>query len=139
MKKQDQQPMNSIDRTRRVVPLAEAEDKINARIAEGAEILRRNVATSEELEMLKRDIRAWTDYNGALLKRIFTTDEIASEYLKPLGLLYTMGADLVERLEHQRRNMDAYMERLRSIRERLDLYDDEERNHAPEEGVESGR
>ena len=58
----------------------DAKARLQERIEKGLELKQRRVETRETFEMLSNDYSKWDAFNSELLKRIFTTDEMAKEY-----------------------------------------------------------
>lgn len=103
---------------------SEAVEKLNDRIALGAELLRREIGREDEGEAYTADCSKWSAYNTELLKRLFTTPALAEEYS------WSSSAGLVVRryepspgevLEEARERLTDRIRSLESILERLDL------------------
>lgn len=63
-----------------VISKSDFKDAIEERIAQGEELLKRNVQTVDDLEELKSQYSLWNDYNRELLKQSFNQPE--NEYQK---------------------------------------------------------
>ena len=57
-----------------------AEQQLKLRIRLGEDLSNRQISSQEEFDLLKKDYKAWNNYNEDLLKRFFTTTEISIEY-----------------------------------------------------------
>ncbi|HVX41980.1 MAG TPA: nucleotide-binding protein [Gemmatimonadaceae bacterium] len=104
------------------VPPEVAASQINDRIEKGRAISGRDVQTVEALEQAENDYRTWTSYNGELLNRLFTTDKYQEEYnWWGVGSVSIRPPSPQERLDDLRKDIAEKIQRLESIRERLEL------------------
>lgn len=76
----------------------------------------------ERRDSLWNDYRQWDDYNRELLGRLFDSPKIAAEYGALKELEHTWGVFLVE-LEEFQNDLNADLQVLRSIRQRLTLFE----------------
>lgn len=58
----------------------DAKQRLQDRIGKGKELMQRKVDSGEAYELFKRDTGKWDDFNTELLRRLFTTEELAREY-----------------------------------------------------------
>jgi predicted nucleotide-binding protein len=99
-----------------------AASQINERIAKGKSILARDVTTEEALSECEKDHRTWTAYNAELLGRLFTTNKYQEEYTWwGVGSVRMRPPSPQERLDDVRNDVAEKIQRLESIRERLEL------------------
>lgn len=103
---------------------AELEAELDERISKGEEILRRGLRTGEEVRAAQADFYTWNEYNAELLKHRFTTPEIAEEYEPSVGIAFVGPTSLAEDIAELHRDVQARLRRLRSIKERLPLYEE---------------
>lgn len=86
------------------------------------EIKRESVSSREEYEHLQNEFYKWDAFNTELLKRTFTTTELADEYSHFIGLLSVGGVDsLGEMIADLFKDIDGKIHRIDSIIERLEL------------------
>lgn len=64
----------------------EAKSKLQERIQKGLEIKQIQVSSREALESARNEYSKWNAFNEELLKRIFTTEELAEEYSHWIGI-----------------------------------------------------
>lgn len=124
MPKKSSKPESLADHLMLVISHDEAIKKIEERITKGKAIKELPVKSSENLEEAKKEYRKWTDYNSELLKRIFSTDEIAKEYEKRVGLFIIQPATeqpLSEKINKFYSTLGEKNHRLESICERIEL------------------
>ncbi|MEJ8809431.1 nucleotide-binding protein [Variovorax ureilyticus] len=99
-----------------------AKARLQERIAKGMEIKRGSVRSREEYEHLQNEFYKWDAFNTELLKRTFTTTELADEYSHFVGLLSVGGVDtLGEMIADLFKDIDGKIHRIDSIIERLEL------------------
>jgi predicted nucleotide-binding protein len=113
------------------VPPAEAElrvapevaaSQINERIAKGKAIFERDVTTEEALAEVEKEHRTWTAYNAELLSRLFTTNKYQEEYnWWGVGSVRMRPPSPQERLNDVKKDVAEKIQRLESVRERLEL------------------
>jgi len=99
-----------------------AASQINDRIGKGRALLDRDVQTVELLDQCEKDYRTWTSYNAELLTRLFTTNKYKEEYTWwGVGSVSIHPPSPQERLDDLRKDVAEKIQRLESIRERLEL------------------
>ena len=104
------------------VPPDVAAAQINERIAKGQAIRQRAVTTEEALVECEKDYRTWSAYNSELLTRLFTTNKYREEYdWWGVTSVRTRPPSPQERLDDVRKEIAEQIQRLESIRERLEL------------------
>jgi predicted nucleotide-binding protein len=104
------------------VPADVAASQLNERIAKGKAMRDRESKTEEALAELEKDHRTWTAYNAELLGRLFTTNKYQDEYTWwGVGSVRTRPLSPQERLDDIRKDVAEKIQRLESIRERLEL------------------
>lgn len=116
-------PQSPSVRPELVQALGEGQELISQQIAKGNEVLAGEIASREELASAGRAFRNWEDYTKELLRRLFTTDELAEEFGAPIRMFYSLGPstineDIAEFLSDGRTRL----RRLESIGERLPLF-----------------
>ena len=62
----------------------EADLRLKERIEKGKELLNIKITSELHLDEAKKEYRKWNDYNFEYLRRIFSTDEEATKYNRPL-------------------------------------------------------
>lgn len=105
--------------------LASREDaklRLQARIEKGLELKQRGVNTRETFDALSNDYSKWDSFNSELLKRLFTTEELAQEYDFWGAMAISMREpSLGEKIAEVYEDVDKKIHRLDSIIERLEL------------------
>jgi predicted nucleotide-binding protein len=100
----------------------DAKTRLQERIEKGLELKQRRVDTYETFEMLSNDYNKWDAFNSELLKRAFTTDEMAKEYDFWGAMAISMREpSLGEKIADVYKDIDKKIHRLDSIIERLEL------------------
>jgi predicted nucleotide-binding protein len=102
-------------------PRAEASQKLEDRIAHGIEIQDRSIQSRADMESYKADTKKWQDYNVELLRRLFTDETIANEYVYACRPTRAV-RDEIDRLRGWQETVNNQITKLESIRDRLDLY-----------------
>lgn len=100
----------------------EAKARLQDRIEKGMELKQVQVNTAQSYEVALNEFSKWDSFNVELLKRIFTTDELASEYswwgIAVIGGRRSLGEQIAE----LSKDIDKKIHRLDSIIERLELF-----------------
>ena len=105
-----------------IMPIDEAKIRLQERIEKGLELKQRRVETRETFEALSNDYKKWNSFNSELLKRVFTTDEMAKEYdLWGAVAISMREPSLGEKIADVYKDIDKKIHRLDSIIERLEL------------------
>lgn len=100
----------------------ETRSKLQARIEKGLELKQRRVETEEAFVSLSKDYSKWNAFNSELLKRAFTTDELAKEYdFWGIASFSMTEPSLGEKIADVYKSVDSKIHRLDSIIERLEL------------------
>lgn len=101
----------------------EAKSKLQDRIQKGLEIKQVQITSRDSLEAARNDYRKWNSFNTELLKRMFTTEELADEYSGWFGGVFvsTREPSLGEKIADLYKDIDQKVHRLDSIIERLEL------------------
>jgi hypothetical protein len=60
------------------VPREELERRLEERISLGRELLARPISSDQDLRAARGDYSTWSEYNLALLRRSFSTSELAN-------------------------------------------------------------
>ena len=82
----------------------------------------------------------WDDYNKDLLRRRFTTSEIADEYAASAGVFFIGGqVSLQKDLKEFRDDFRSKLRRLKSVKERIPLFDEGSHAQEPGRGRVAGR
>jgi len=106
-----------------LVSREEAKSKLEERSQKGLEIKKTQVNSNESLEAARYEYKKWDAFNNELLKRIFSTDELAEEYSHSMGVaVMRIGAlSLGEKITHLHKDIDRKIRCIDSIIERLEL------------------
>jgi predicted nucleotide-binding protein len=103
----------------------EAESKLQDRMQKGREIRQAQINSLATLEAVVNKYSKWNSFNIELLKRIFTTEELAEEYSHYSSLAFMVGQShnpsLGEKIDDLYKNIDKKIHRIDSILERLEI------------------
>lgn len=101
----------------------DAKSKLQERIQKGLAIKQININSLEALEDAKNECSKWNSFNTELLKRIFSTDELAEEYSQwiGIGVIAMRTPSLGEKIADLYKDIDKKIHRIDSIIERLEL------------------
>jgi predicted nucleotide-binding protein len=97
--------------------------EIGERIQRGEELEARDVSDESDVAKLKADYRTWDDYNFELLRRRFTTSEVADGY-KSSPSMFWMEVSLHQEYTALVEDIAGCIRRLNSVRERVPLFDE---------------
>ena len=104
-----------------IMPLDDAQGRMDERIRVGEELYELEVINDIELTAARDDYRLWDDYNGTLVERLTDSPNFIYEYRSRVAFR-TLGQDtFFERVADLRDDVQTKLRRLRSIRERLEL------------------
>ena len=110
-----------------VVPRTQFAEELQDRIDQGQTLLRGEISSNEDLAGAENLYRRWDDFNSELLKRRFSTPEIADEYSWWPGIGGGRPDLLAEQIDEYRDDLRTRLERLVSLRERLPIIDESHR------------
>jgi len=125
-------PPHSSDLPRLTKPHAHVARQINARVAKGHKLGASSIETSVELFRAEAEYTKWHEYNKAMLKKLFVSDEVPNEYEESFGIYHypetpPFSVQVNEYYQALYRSIMA----LESIAERLELYDVATAEQAP--------
>ena len=105
------------------VPPEEARSRLQDRVGKGYEIKEISIRSADELEAAKKSYYKWNDFNEELLKRLFTTEELAEEYSHwiGVGVIAMSEPPLGKKIHDFHEDVDGKIHRLDSIIERIEL------------------
>jgi predicted nucleotide-binding protein len=102
---------------------AEAASRLQERINLGRELQRAPIGTAREITQYEVASEKWTVFNNDLLKAVFISERIAREY-RNVSLSSRAAKNDWDKLQIRRETIDGQIEKLESIHERLELYDE---------------
>jgi len=102
------------------IPRVEADKQLSSRIEIGKGLLASTVRSQDEYEKAKHSYELWHSYNTELLRRIFDSAELSTEYASWGFAVYV--ESLSDKIKYHFEDVKKYVDRLESIRERLPLY-----------------
>jgi predicted nucleotide-binding protein len=113
------------ERPRLTVPREQLEVELDDRMAKGLELLDRPLRAGTDLVAdLGQAFHTWNEYNIELLRKRFTTSEIAEEYQRAGGPILMGASESVDnQLKDTREDIGYKQRKLESIKERLPLFD----------------
>jgi predicted nucleotide-binding protein len=107
-----------------IISRDEAKSKLQERIQKGLEIKQIQIDSNEMLESVQNEHSKWNSFNHELLKRIFTTEELAEEYSwwSRISFLETREPSLGKKIADLHGDVNEKIHRIESIMERLELF-----------------
>ncbi len=101
----------------------DAKSRLQERIQKGLEIKQAQINSREALDSAKNEYSKWNSFNTELLKRIFSTEELADEYSHwiGIGIIAMREPSLGEKIADLYKDIDQKIHRIDSIIERLEL------------------
>lgn len=101
----------------------DAKSRLQERIQKGLELKQAQINSREALDAAKNDYSKWNSFNAELLKRIFSTQELADEYTRWIGIAISSMREpsLGEKIADLYKDIDQKIHRIDSIIERLEL------------------
>jgi len=100
----------------------EAKTRLQDRIEKGMELKKKQAANHQDFEALQHDYSKWDSFNSELIKRLFTSDELADEYDWWGAMAVSMyEPSLGEKIADVYKGIDEKIHRIDSIIERLEL------------------
>lgn len=101
----------------------EAKAKLQDRIEKAMELKRVQVNTPQSYEIAKNEYSKWNSFNSELLKRMFTTEELSTEYSWwGVGVMSIGRSSLGEQIAKLSKDIDEKIHRIDSLIERLELF-----------------
>lgn len=106
-----------------LVSQEEAKAKLAERIEKGKEIKSIPIISGQDLDAAEKSYYKWNDFNKELLKRQFSTKELAEEYSRwaSVGVISIYERSLSEKVRDFHKDIDDKIHRLDSIIERIEL------------------
>lgn len=113
-----------ISKTLLLVSPVEAKEKIIAQIDKGNELNNTKIVSPEHLTQVQAKYKTWWDYTKELLKQIFSTQKLASEF--STSVVYAVfggrSSTFQDEIDKIHKNLRRDIDRLVSIQERLELF-----------------
>lgn len=103
------------------MPRPEAEERIRGQIEKGRQFLARTIRNDAELKVARQEMRVWSDYNTELLKHVVSTNELADDYARSVGVFVGGRSPFPAKLREFHSDVEYYVNRLDSILKRLEL------------------
>lgn len=105
-----------------------AADALKKQITAGQELLAISINSAEALDEHEKRYKHWNDYNNTLLRRMFTTAEEQEKYdYYFVGAMFISagqyGRDVRREINEHRENLEKRVERLKSLEQRLNLFE----------------
>ena len=117
-------------------PKTEIEQRLQAQVEIGKNLLGRQLNCEEDLDQLREDVRRWDDFNESLLQRLFTPSVVQREYSNAFYGIIVAGASQYERFEDEKKDIRKKLNCLESILARLDIFADENPQHVDASMIE---
>ncbi|MGA9771426.1 MAG: hypothetical protein WBV94_20500 [Blastocatellia bacterium] len=107
-------------------PREEAQSRIEAQIKKGNDIKSRPISTDVDLMAAKKEYYNWNTFNSNLLRRLFDSEELSVNYSAWYGIDTGDRKSLQEEIKDLLADTDSNIHKLRTIIERLPIYDEPE-------------
>lgn len=106
-----------------LIRIEEANKRIEDRIVKGKAIKEISIDSQGALDAAKKQYWKWNDYNTEMFRRMFTTEEMAEEYKRWIGVpaVSIREPPLAKKVRDFHDDVDKKIHRLESIAERLEL------------------
>lgn len=111
------------DPPRLTVSREEADQRLRERIQKGEGIRDRQIHGETDLDRAHADHERWSAFNVDLLKRMFTNYALAEEYSRFYGAALRVNPTHAQQIAQLRESVGDGLNRLESIRERLEFFD----------------
>lgn len=122
-KKKEEGGAQSNSQPRLLIKREEAEEWLRNRVAIGNGIVLINM-NQEQYEAANKEYVKWDNYNADLLRKIFDKDSLAEEYSAWGVIISTLSPGLRDKIEKLWGDVDKKLNRLESIIERLELFEE---------------
>jgi hypothetical protein len=113
VKKETKEP----EKDRLIVTKDKAKAKLQKQIDEGEEIAKLPVNNDQAIKQALDKSWAWLDFTEEVLLRVFSTNKMEQEFIWASRIIYSNPLDNF-------RKIDSYLNKLKSILNRVELYDD---------------
>lgn len=124
--------------TELTMPREEAKARLQDRIEKGLELKQTQINTPQAFASATNEYSKWNSFNAELLKRMFTTDALATEYsFWGIAVMAIRQPSLGEEIAKHYKAIDEKIHRIDSIIERLELFPLSEALHAGTTAVSS--
>lgn len=108
--------------TELLVPREEARSRIHVRIQKAQDLKAAQIGSQQEFESARNEYYKWDSFNTELLKRLFTTEDLANEYAWfGMTSMHMREPSIGQKISEMFKNIDDKAHRLDSIIERLEL------------------
>ena len=118
-------PPSPPEDTRLLRSRAEIEEKLDLRIKEGEALEAEQINSDDGLKAARERYYAWSSYNSTLLKKLFSGEEVLSEYSGPGFAFGVFGGNVVlsEEIQKHFRDVHRKVASLRIIKSKVELYE----------------
>ena len=99
---------------------AEASERISKQIDKGKDLFKKQPDSEQELTVLKRETRKWTDYNKTLFDTLFDESPLPDSHGEPF--FYITSRSLGKEITDHKESISRWINDLESVNERLELY-----------------
>ena len=99
---------------------AEASERISKQIDKGKDLFKKQPDSEQELTVLKRETRKWTDYNKTLFDTLFDESPLPDSHGEPF--FYITSRSLGKEITDHKESISRWINDLESVYERLELY-----------------
>jgi predicted nucleotide-binding protein len=101
-----------------------AEERIRTQVAKGNGLLEELTGSPTDLDDVRARYYTWDEYNRALLRKLFTTDEVAETYSAKSPVSFGTPDAYEAKVRYYREDVQIQLRHLTSVLERLDLFDE---------------
>jgi hypothetical protein len=103
-----------------IVPRAQLEAELEDRINRGGDIEQRQIASPEDLELVRNEYKTWNEYNRTLLRRSFSTERVlVFDYDKAAPRIHQWDVPFESKVRSVRSQVQGRIRELASIKDQL--------------------
>lgn len=104
------------------VPRHDAQTKLKVQVDKGKDLIERPITTPDDLQAIEREFGRWEEFNYDLLRRLFTTIEIANRSRSGIYGRDSLRKSLDQTAKELREDIEYHVNNLVSLIERLDVF-----------------
>lgn len=104
----------------------EAKELLSERINKGNELLAVSIRSKDKLDEERKKYYNWSKYNAQLLSKIFSNSKVSDSYTYWGGFMVVAPTTIAEDIKEHKDDISEKINRLESIIERLELFEESE-------------
>lgn len=118
--------------TKLLLKREEVEKLLLDRISKGNQLIENQISNKAEFDRERAEYSKWSKYNTDLLRKVSNNSMLADEYSRSSGIAFLGNTTMQEDIREHRENIQKKIDRLDSIIERLELYDEPHEFYEPQ-------